>query len=276
MLAFSQTRQFDPEPVVALAIETVPISEFQELVKGDEKAEKIQEQQAPEPSEQETTPVETEANAQIDAPKSAPEIAEKVDDQVEDLIENLPQANPQPEPEPEKQLTNEEIVQQKFAGLTVPKRAPKRPEPPKQKTAPVAAATKKPVVNRDNQTTKPKATGVEGSQVQKTAGSEKGSSVTLTASDKNNFIAQLKKCWRPPVFLQDKDLAVDILVDLNENGTLRQRPKVARNITHPEFVTMSGAAIRALERCQPYSLRAGTYEAWKRGLDITFRVDTIL
>lgn len=294
MVAFTEARRFDVEPVVAIAIETIPVTDFQELTQGDEQAKEVVEETAPVQAETPTTQTENTPNSQIDAPKTAPEIAEKVDD-IKQVIESLPE-EPAPQPEPqvtqappepeqpaiqpeepqEPELTQEQQILQQFAGLSVPKRAPKRPEPPKEKTAEQKAVKEDSLVNRDDQTAAPKATGTQGDTVKKTAGSTTGKAVTLSSSDKNNFRAQVEKCYRAPAFLQDKELKVVISIDLNPDGTLKQRPKAAQNIAHPEFATLSGAAIRALERCQPYTLRAGTFEAWKEGIDMRFGVDATL
>jgi len=71
-----------------------------------------------------------------------------------------------------------------------------------------------------------------------------------------------------------QNLRVDMNVKLRMDGSLAAAPVLLERGTSPYFQVFAESALRAVERCQPYSLPAAKYEVWK-DIDLGFRLDDL-
>jgi hypothetical protein len=96
----------------------------------------------------------------------------------------------------------------------------------------------------------------------------------LTLSDVDALRVQIEKCWNVPAGVPNpEDLVVSIRVHLSPDGSVAQSPEILDRMrynlgTDPFFRAMADSAVRAILRCQPYTMPADKYDAWR-----TLRVD---
>jgi colicin import membrane protein len=108
-----------------------------------------------------------------------------------------------------------------------------------------------------------------------TLGSPKGSAPTLSHSEIDALRAQIRRCWNPPAGAADaQNLRVEMNVKLRIDGSLAAPPSLLERGTSPYFQVFAESALRAVERCQPYSLPVAKYEVWK-DIDLGFRLDDL-
>jgi outer membrane biosynthesis protein TonB len=106
-----------------------------------------------------------------------------------------------------------------------------------------------------------------------TLGSPKGTAPTLSQSEIDALRAQIRRCWNPPAGAADaQNLRVEMNVKLRLDGSLAAQPVLLERGASPYFQVFAESALRAVERCQPYSLPAAKYEVWK-DIDLGFRLD---
>jgi colicin import membrane protein len=75
------------------------------------------------------------------------------------------------------------------------------------------------------------------------------------------LIAQLKRCWNPPVGVVDaKDLSVVLQFSLNRDGSVSGQPIVVNPASSPLFQVAVESAKRAVLGCQPFRLPAAMYD----------------
>ncbi len=96
----------------------------------------------------------------------------------------------------------------------------------------------------------------------------------LTMSELDAIRQHIRTCWRVPAGAANpEELVVDIRIQLNKDGTLTTPPQVtktgASSFNRNSFSQAAAdAAVRAVQRCQPYDfLPTDKYERWN---DITF------
>ena len=108
-----------------------------------------------------------------------------------------------------------------------------------------------------------------------TLGSPKGSAPTLSQNEIDALRAQIRRCWNPPAGAANaQDLRVEMNVKLRIDGSLAAQPVLLERGTTPYFQVFAESALRAVERCQPYSLPVAKYEVWK-DIDLGFRLDDL-
>jgi len=87
--------------------------------------------------------------------------------------------------------------------------------------------------------------------------------------------AQIRRCWNPPAGAADaQNLRVEMNVKLRQDGSLAAPPVLLERGTNPYYQVFAESALRAVERCQPYTLPAAKYEVWK-DIDLGFRLDDL-
>lgn len=76
------------------------------------------------------------------------------------------------------------------------------------------------------------------------------------------FVAQVKSCWNLSPEEADSGKTVKIRVSLNVDGTI-----ASTEIVEPDQSILgqhlAAGAVRALQRCAPYSFSVESYEVWK-------------
>ncbi len=111
---------------------------------------------------------------------------------------------------------------------------------------------------------------VTGEGGQATLGAPDGRSATLTRSEQDALVAQMRQCWRLLPGEIDSGESVRLMVRLNRDGTVIGTPRVLTNITTPIQGSIARAAQRAVLGCGPYRLAPEKYAEWKE-IDVTFR-----
>ena len=152
---------------------------------------------------------------------------------------------------------------------------PKREAPPKPKTPP-AAKTKQREFNPDQiaallDRRQPNMARASETPSQTGAfGASTGNAPRLTQSEIDALRAQIQACWNPPVGAADaQDLIVRVRVQFRTDGTLSADPQLVNRGSSPYFQVAAESAMRAVRRCQPYTLPAAKYEIW-RDVEVTF------
>lgn len=76
------------------------------------------------------------------------------------------------------------------------------------------------------------------------------------------FVAQVKSCWNVSPEEAKSGKTVKLRVSLNVDGTI-----ASTEIIEPDQSTLgqrlAAGAVRALQRCAPYSFSVESYEVWK-------------
>jgi len=116
--------------------------------------------------------------------------------------------------------------------------------------------------------------GTTGSGGQATAGREDGQAARLTQSERDALVAQMRKCFNPPLSATVEDSA-RLLVELNRDGSVVGTPRILVVAPTPQGDPTARAAQRAVMRCGPYQLAAEKYEEWRQ-IDVTFDPSQIL
>jgi colicin import membrane protein len=105
---------------------------------------------------------------------------------------------------------------------------------------------------------------------QSALGTRIGNSATLSQSEIDALRAQIQACWNPPVGAENaQDLVVRVRVQFRTDGTLSAEPALMNRGSSPYFQVAAESAMRAVRRCQPYTLPAAKYDIW-RDVEVTF------
>ena len=213
----------------------------------------------------EPTPKVVEKNEVVssaEAPPPAPEPEKKVETKPEKT-----------KPEPKVDAIAEAL--QKDEAKKPPKAQAKVPTPPK-KPAPQAPKFDADRITALLDKRNPQRVAAAGTVVNPTPalGSTTGSAPTLSASEIDLFRSKLRECWDVPVALRDIDkISVPIIIRFKIDGTLASAPEPESKSRDPQVVALTESAVRAVIRCQPYTMFSRSrYEAWKEiGVDFNPR-----
>ncbi len=276
MIAMPNVDPYESTPQPPLPIDLVSITEFTQITAGTRDGDKEIEPAPPKPVE-EAKPVEQpkpdpkpKAEAKV-APAPAPE-PEPVPLRTAALPQDDPEPAPTPDPEPVEQAEPEpepEPTPQPLANAPVPKVKPKAPARPKP--AAQAAQKKKSDFDADKIAALlnkvPDSGGGSSSDVGSDTpsyGAASGTQSALSVSEIDALRAQITRCWNPPVgVVNAEQMVVRIGMDLNQDGTLASPPTLLNGSSDPIFTVAAEAAIRAVNRCQPYYLPPEKYSSWQ-------------
>ncbi|TCT13351.1 cell division and transport-associated protein TolA [Tepidamorphus gemmatus] len=274
LIAFG-TSPFETRSQPAIPIEILTVAEFTELTAGTKdgdreappaaaempEADKVVEKPKPAP------PKET-AAAPEPAPAPDPEPAPLRTAAVPDAAETPPL----PEPAPK---AAEEPAPQPLADAPIPKVKPKVAAKPKPPTPQPARPERK--FDADNIAALlnkiPDSGGgapVRTASVNPAYGVASGGTGTLSISEIDALRQQIARCWSPPVgVLEAGQLQVRIGMELNIDGSLAMPPRLLNPSGDHIFMIAAEAAMRAVNRCQPYYLPPEKYDTWRQ-INLTF------
>jgi hypothetical protein len=94
----------------------------------------------------------------------------------------------------------------------------------------------------------------------------------LTLNEVDAFRAQMRRCWSPPAGAkQAENLVVQVRLSLTPGGLISAGPVVVnrRLLGDPFFRAAAESVLRAIRRCQPFSMPAEKYASW-RNIELTF------
>ena len=270
LIAFA-VAPLDAPRTEAMPVDLVPLSELTQLKAGTLKkleseakkpvVEKVAEAKpVPVPEAKPTEKPEIKPTAAA-PPPPPPEV-----DSIPELIDKMVKPEPAPAPVPEQARVPE---------------PPKRPPIPKQKPKPPEATAEARTPERafdpnrvaallDRRT--PQRERATGEELSRTAnlGVPTGLTQRLTQSEIDALRAQIQACWNPPVGAEEAEkLIVRLRIQFRPDGNLSHEPVLMNRGDSPYFRVAAEAAMRAVRRCQPYTLPAHKYDVWK-DVEVTF------
>lgn len=225
-----------------LPIEVITLDEFTRLIEDTAKP-----------------PVENVTPEQVSSPaaaheRSAPEAAPVPDDAMAELdtakdqVKEAAKADPKPEAGPSFKVSNP-------APLVRPVMKPK----PLLDIGSVQALLNKTPNVPDNPTPDDVAVEEDGAP-------------RLTLSEIDAFRAQMQRCWSPPSGARDADdLRILVRLSLTPAGAISAGPVVVNRtrLGDPFFRAAAESVLRAIRRCQPFSMPVEKYTSW-RNIELTF------
>jgi outer membrane biosynthesis protein TonB len=265
-------KPFEAAATDALPVDIISATDFSHMVAGDRTAPKAE---TPKPLVEkigEARPVEHPAAKVAEKPEIVPTAAKETPPEPKAEAKKEPvrkQAAAKADPIAEALKKDEAKPEPKKeeAKVPVPHHRPDPPRPqPKFDPTRIAALLDK----RD-----PQRQAALGGVLNPTPalGTPKGNAMALSQSEIDALRAQIRRCWNPPAGAADaRDMRVEMNVKLRIDGSLAAEPVLLERGTGPYFQVFAESALRAVQRCQPYSLPAAKYEAW-RDIDLGFRLD---
>lgn len=86
----------------------------------------------------------------------------------------------------------------------------------------------------------------------------------MSTNEIDAFIAQVSRCWTPPVGgLGARNIIVKLQIELREDGRLARPPQVANSGNSPFFTPAADSAVRAVLQCAPYRMPPEKYSLWR-------------
>jgi colicin import membrane protein len=260
---------FAPSPLEtplteAMPVDLVPISDITQLQAGNRNAPK-QEQAKP-------------AADKIAERKQTPEPEKKAVKQEVKTAAAPPPPAPAPEAKPVPQPKKEESKPEPKTETAAP--LPPKRQPPKPKTPETAQAQQPAPKQRDfnpdqiaallDRREPQRQRSAEQTSPTASLGVTTGNAPRLTQSEIDALRAQIQACWNPPIGAENaQDLIVRLRIQFRTDGTLSTEPALINNGSSPYFRVAVESAMRAVRRCQPYTLPAAKYEVW-RDVEVTF------
>ena len=247
----------------AMPVDLVSISEFTELRAGSKTAKAAPEQKQKAEKVAEPKPVTDSEKKPVDKPEPKKEAA----------------APPPPPPEPKPtEPKAEQKPEPKAEEVRVPE-PPKKPAPPKlvEQVKPQNQQAKQRDCNPDRiaalldkrEPARQRTTGETPSPVA-TLGVTVGTASRLSQSEIDALRAQIQACWNPPVGAENaQELIVRLRIQFRPDGTLSAEPELMNRGTSPYFRVATESAMRAVRRCQPYTMPSAKYDIWK-DVEVTF------
>ncbi|TYC52043.1 cell envelope biogenesis protein TolA [Rhodobacterales bacterium] len=285
LIAFPDAESFSAPQMETLPVDLVPIEEFTQLRLGERTAEVQEEaalQPADTPDQEPPKPADKPGESRVEqptppTPAPAPTPQPEPEPQPEPTPEPEPEPAPTPEPEPAPEP--EQAAEPAPAPEPTPQEAsPPPPQPivtsvaPRTKPTPPRPTPEPPKDNFDSTDIAALLNKVEpaqqsGNATQEPAalGSRQGAqNVRMTQSELDALRGMVARCWNPPVgAVGAENLVVRVRFNLSENGQVSSAPEVINSNGNPAFAAAASSAVRAINRCQPYSLPIAKYEAWQ-------------
>ena len=128
-----------------------------------------------------------------------------------------------------------------------PKPAQKKPADEAAKEADQVAA----LIN--SETTRGATTGQGGTP---TLGKNTGKSATLTQSQLDGLVAQIKGCMNIPAGSAEAGITAQLMFSIDAGGNVSGTPQIVSNAATPLERALASAAQRAVMRCGPYQMAA--------------------
>ncbi|RYE06945.1 MAG: hypothetical protein EOP22_19670 [Hyphomicrobiales bacterium] len=245
----TETAVETPAPVVNTAPEPVP-----EPTPEPEPTPVVEEAPPPEPTpvaEPEPAPVEEAPPPEVVAETPAEVAPEKAAAPMPMMRSAAVMRAPSPKkPEPVK------VAEAKPAEKTPPAKT-ETPKPTQKKPADTAAKPADEVANLINNENSRGATTGQGGQ--QTLGRNDGRSSTLSQSQIDGLIAQIKNCqyYSPPAGAAEAGATAQLRFNIDAGGNVPSPPQIVSSGSSQLEVALARAAQRAVQRCGPYAMATG-------------------
>jgi outer membrane biosynthesis protein TonB len=226
---------------------------------------------------------------QEEIPAEIVDVAEKTNVKAQAPKEEKPEEKPEPEatPPPQSEPKAAPPTNNPDEAALEPEEKPdqKKPEPPKPQARPKPPTEEKPKEEKFdpdkiqallNKAKKEQEKQQKSSQAP--AGSPTDEKPRASVGEGTDNVAdietlirnalqrQVSACWSfPSGALQPEGLVVMIDIHLRPDGALAEPPAIVEQgrMAEPYFRAASEAAVRAINRCQPYELPTDHYDIWK-------------
>jgi hypothetical protein len=278
--AFPAARSFEVEPMKALPVDIVSVSELTRLKAGVKTAKEDEgpapgkaESDKPDSGEKMSPPKQVAAlppppPRQPETPKAA--IPAPVAPQPQPRApERKSEPEPLPnrdEPKPDAEKTAEKAPDREPPPLPPirPAHVPRPAPPPKKKEPRFDADRIAALLNKVPEEAEAPTAGEPAAIEAPGIGDPRGLDARMSLSELDALRAQISPCWSPPIGVQGAaDLAVQLRLALDPDGTLTRPPDILTSGSGLAFLAAADAARRAVLRCQPYELPAEKYDAWR-------------
>lgn len=269
LIALPDAETFSVPQVESLPVDLIPVEEFTQLRLGERDAE-VREVAALQPSESEAEeppqPADKPGESQVEQPTPpTPSPAPEPTPAPEPLsvAEPEPVREPEPEPAPAPEPQQEAAPAPQPIVTTATPRS--KPRPPRPATDPPQDDFNSTEIAALLNKVEPARQEGNASQQEASLGSRQGAqNVRMTQSELDALRGQVSQCWNPPVgAVGAEDLKVRVRFNLSQDGQVSSSPEVLNSSGNPAFSAASSSAVRAIMRCQPYSLPIAKYEAWQ-------------
>ncbi len=241
-----------------LPVDIVSASELTQIKAGRTDAKKTKPQ--PEPQRVEAPPPQRARDSAEPAPK-------KLAAKPEPKPESQPRAAKNDGPPPPMPLRRPRSVPKLTEPLSPKTRVAKRPEAKAKDFDPdrIAALLNKAPDAGDRRPPAPARKPQRAPEPPKPAeGRPEGQDLRMTMSEIDALRARISQCWNPPVGGLGADaIKVRLRLRLGRDGMLSDRPTVLNGDASPFFQAAADSAVRAVMLCQPYTLPATKYAAWR-------------
>ena len=172
---------------------------------------------------------------------------------------------PAPEPEPEPKEPESKPEEKQAKPVPKPKVKPTPPaEKPKEKFDPSDIAALLNKLPEKNQRRIDPSPSPDLRPTQGDLALNQGSDDTVTLDEKDFLRQQIERCWVPPAGAQGADdLLIRLRIRLKPDGSLQAPPELINSGDNPYFQVAAESAMRAVRRCEPYSMPPEKYGAWQ-------------
>jgi len=247
-------------PVDLLTVDEMTNIMARQEVKPEEKPEPKAKKPAPEPKK-------------VAAIEPPPPPEPEADEVVEKVPELKKTEMPEPKPEPEKQAAQEEPPK-KLPNIR-PRTKPKPPPKKKNFDLNQIAALLDKMPKEEEKPHEPQMVPGTPEKVEDAPKQGAGLQTGLTLSEEDALRVQMQRCWSVPAgAVNPEELVVTFRIFFNEDGTLARPPELLENgpytlRANPFYRAAAESALRALKRCQPFTMPAGKYAVWQE-TEMTF------
>lgn len=257
MIAIPSPDEFKVEKIESVPVDILSVSEFTRL-RAQNKVEKPKKKpEKPKPAEK----PKPKREVAVLPPEPEPE-PEPVPEPEPKKVEPKPEVKPVPKVEPKPDV----VPEPKKPEVAAP-RPRRKPKPPKNFTAKkrkkfdpdrIAALLNK---LPDKEKKRPKGKDRERPGAFDLA---RGDDARITQDERDALRAQIERCWNPPVGAADaENLLVKIRIRLKPDGSLENAPQIVNNGSSQYFRAAAESAVRAVRRCQPFTMPQSKYGSWR-------------
>lgn len=258
MIAIPSPDEYKVVKIESVPVDLLSVSEFTRL-RAQSKAEKPKKE--PEKPKAEEKPKPKPKVAAL-PPEPEPEPV-PVPEPAPKKVEPKPEVKPEPKPEPKPVATPEP----KKPEVAAP-RPRRKPKPPKTFAAKKKRKKFDPdriaaLLNKIPDQEKPRRKG-KPLKRQGAVDLARGDDARVTQDERDALRAQIERCWNPPVGAVDAEgLLVKIRIRLKPDGSLKSAPQVVNSGTSQYFRAAAESAVRAVRRCQPFTMPESKYGSWR-------------
>ena len=254
-----------------IPVDLLTVDEMTNIMARQE--EEPEDEPEPEAKEAEPEPEPKQVAAIEPPPEPEPEPEPVLEEEIEKVPEVEKIEEPEPEPEPEKEVADKEPP--KSLPNVRPRTKPKPPPKKKDFDLDQIAALLDKTPQEEQDIHDPKEVPGEPDKVEDAPKRGVGLQTGLTISEEDALRVQMRRCWSVPAgAINPEELIVTFRIYFNEDGSLARAPELIENgpfslRSSTFYRSAAESALRALQRCAPFTLPTGKYDVWQE-TEMTF------